>query len=85
MKRKSKIKVLGQWIKIEHVDLTKEDLFGDACAITRKIRLETTLTDSEYKRLLAHEVEHIRLRLSGLVEMMTPELEEALAVLAESR
>lgn len=84
-KRKTKIKVLGQWVKVEHVDLVKEDIHGDACAVTRVIRIETTLEGDHYGRIMKHETEHMRLRLSGLAELMTDELEEALACLAESR
>ena len=85
MKKPIRKRVLGQWVTIQHVDLTKEDLHGDCDAVKRVIRIEITLEGEEFKRILAHELEHARLRLSGLAELMSDDLEEALACLAESK
>lgn len=87
MKRKAKAKVLGQWIKILHCDLTNEDseecLLGDCDVDKRVIRIEESLSDQEYKRVLRHEMFHMKVGLSGLREQLDEELEESLATLME--
>ncbi len=84
MKRRKRMKVLGQWVTLEHTDLQSEELWGDCDVAKRHIRIKVDATDDEYNRVLRHEVCHMRLGISGLSELMTPELEEALAVLAET-
>ena len=84
-KKRTRAKCLGQWVDIQHCDLTEEGLLGDCDPSKRIIRIEVTLEGAEYKRIEAHEFAHMKMALSGLVEMMSPELEEALAVLAESK
>jgi len=83
MKKRSRIKILGQWVNLEHVDLTKEGVHGDCDVEQRKIRIHIGLEGERYKRVLRHECEHMKFGLSGLVELLTPELEEALCTLAE--
>ena len=85
MSRKKTVEVLGVSVKVRHVDLSKEKLLGDFCNLKLTIRLEKTMTESEYKRVLAHETFHARLHISGLVELITEEVEEALCVLEESK
>lgn len=84
MKRRKRMKVLGQWVTIDHCDLKNEELWGDCDVGKRIIRIKDDATDEEYQRVLRHEVCHMRLGISGLSEFLTPELEEALAVLAET-
>ncbi len=85
MKKRNRIKIFGEWVTLDHVDLTSEGIYGDCTVSSRTIRLHVGLEGAEYKRVLAHESEHMRLGISGLSEMMSAELEEALAVLAETR
>ena len=92
MKKKSKIRCLGQWVRIEHCDLTKANddqtaLLGHCLADKRLIKIEETLDYAEYDRVLRHEIFHMRLAISGLSQMegMSEDLEEALATLAESK
>jgi len=83
MKRRNKVRILGQWITIQHVDLSKEEIHGDADTHKKIIRLDSSLNDTEYKRVLRHESYHIKLGLSGMSEQLDEKVEEALCVLAE--
>lgn len=88
MKKRKRIKVLGQWITVEHCDLSKagesgEALCGDCNVDRRVIRIDETIEGEEYKRVLRHETFHMKVRISGVNEMLTDEIDEALAVLAE--
>ena len=85
MKRKSRVRVLGQYFKIEYCDLTADDLDGDCDPNKRIIRIEQTLEPDHMKRIIDHEVMHARLFVSGLYEGFTGRQQEALAVLAESK
>tara|TARA_R100000742_G_C4256970_1_gene74823 strand:+ start:129 stop:404 length:276 start_codon:yes stop_codon:yes gene_type:complete len=90
MKKPEKIKILGQWAKVQYVDLTKggeavgEVLYGDCDVATRTIRIEKSLDDNLTKRVIKHETMHMKLGLSGLSEILTDEQEEAICVLVES-
>lgn len=84
MKRRKRMKILGEWVELEHVQFDNDDRWGDCDVGKRIIRIVETATDEEYARVLRHEVCHMRMGISGLTEFMTPELEEALAVLAET-
>ena len=85
VKRPSRVKVLGQWVTVEEVDLSEEDgLWGDSNTGKRHIRIKEGTTDVEYQRVLRHEIFHLRLGISGLSELLTAEQAEALAVLAET-
>lgn len=84
MKRKTRIRVKGEWVRVEHVDLSVEELLGDADINKRVIRIEISLTDKEYKRVLAHEKMHMILGLSGLAELLSAELEEGICVAMET-
>ena len=87
MKRSKKIKVLGQSVTVTEVaGLKNED--GHAChglceVQRRAISIDKGLDDGSYDRVLRHEVFHMRVGIAGINEMMSEELEEALAVLAE--
>ncbi len=90
MKRPERVKILGQWCKVNFTDLKEEGnrnneiLYGDCNLTTRTIRVEQSLDDEIAKRVLRHEKMHMKLGLSGLSEMLNPEQEEALCVLMES-
>lgn len=85
--RKTKVRVLGQWVQIVYMkDLRNEDdepCWGMCDVDNRRISLEADMDDAMYERVLRHEKMHMKLRLSGLIEMMSEELDEALAVLME--
>ena len=85
MKKRTKIKVLGVWVAIKHVEGLYEDhdMFGEYDSDTRTIRLEAKLEGSRYKEIERHEVWHALAQLSGLSEMIDPKLEESIAVLLE--
>jgi hypothetical protein len=88
MKKRSKLRVLGQWVELQHVDLSTSDddgtaLLGDCDSDRRIIRIDESLEGEEYQRVLRHEVFHMKLRLSGLKELVADDVEEALAVLME--
>ena len=84
MKKRNRIRVLGQWIDLIHVDLTDEGVHGDCDVESRTIRIHIGLEGPRYTRVLRHELFHMKVGLAGLTELMSPELEEALAVLAET-
>ena len=89
MKKPSRVKILGQWIEIQHVDLSpeKEDaeiLYGDSDLRARLIRIDINLDGAAFKRILNHEMYHMKLGISGLAETMPDNLEEALCILAET-
>ena len=88
MKKHDRVKVLGQWVRVEHKDLSvdaapDENLHGDCNVERRLIRLDQSLEGADYKRVLRHEKMHMKLGLSGLSELLTPEQEEAICVLSE--
>ena len=84
MKKRTRIKILGIWFKLEHLELKEsEGLFADCCIETKTIRICESLTGVDYTQALQHEKCHALLRLSGLVELMDDKLEEAICVLME--
>lgn len=84
-KRKTKIKILGEWIKIEYCSIEVMDgCWGDSDSQARVIRIEEGLDDAMYKRILSHETMHMKLGLSGISEHLTTETEESICVLMES-
>ncbi len=89
MKKRNKIKILGQWVTIEHCKLPESDdeevdtILGDCDVSTRTIRIDKDLEGVAYTRILRHEMFHMKVGLSGIGELLDLKLEEALAVLAE--
>ena len=88
-KKKSRIRVLGQWVELKHEDLSTAGddnipLLGDCDCDSRVIRIEASLEGEQYNRVLRHEIFHMKVRLSGLKELLQDDVEEALAVLMES-
>jgi len=86
MGRQSRVRVLGQYFKIIYEDLTAENIDGDTDINKRLIRIDSCITDPEHiRRIIAHEKFHAKLAVSGISELLGEEVEEALAILAESR
>ena len=86
--RKSRVRILGRWIKILYIEDLKADgekVWGICDDDELTISIEATASDDMYQRTLEHEKMHMRLRLSGLIEMMSDELDEALARLMEMK
>lgn len=83
MRKQQRIRILGVWFKIEHVDLKEESLCGDCSVSDKLIRIDSSLEGSAYKETLRHEVFHAMLGLSGISELLEGNLEEALCLLVE--
>ena len=83
MKKPQRVNILGTRFKVEHADLIPEGLFGDCDVDNKIIRIEQTLEGKSFKETLTHEKFHAMLRLSGISELLTEELEEALCRLVE--
>ena len=74
--------IMGQIISIKYVTLSNDH--GSSDVALREIRLNKKLADDVLERVLRHEKFHMKLGLSGLTEILSSELEEALCNLAES-
>jgi hypothetical protein len=87
-RKTKKIKVLGQTVTLSHIDGLKTDedvrCWGLCLVQERMIFLDAGLTGEAYNRVLRHEIFHMKVGISGLTELLPDELEEALAVLAET-
>ena len=85
--KKTKTRILGEWVTIEYVkDLADEEgnkVWGLCNADTRTISLNADMEPALMERTLKHEKTHMILRLSGLFELISIEVEEALATLME--
>ena len=86
MKKANSTRVLGVHIKIEHVPnlIETEGNLGEADDDTFTIRLDASLEGDRYKRVLRHERTHMALRMSGIVEHLDDNTEEALCRLMET-
>jgi len=85
-KRKKRVRVMGHWIQVVHVKGLLEDgerCWGVCLEDELTIVLEEDMSDILYKRTLNHEKMHMRLRLCGLIELIPPEIDEALARMME--
>lgn len=85
MKKATRVRIMGVWIKIKHVEGLYEDqaMFGEYDSDTRTIRLEDLLEGNRYKEVLNHEKFHALCQLSGQTEILDDKAEEALAVMME--
>jgi hypothetical protein len=85
MKKANSTRILGVRIKIEHVpNLTADEgILGDADDDTFTIRLDAGLEGDRYRRVLRHERTHMALRMSGIVEHLDDNTEEAICRLFE--
>ena len=87
-RKTKKIKVLGQDVTLSHIDGLKNEealrCWGLCLVQERMIFLDASLTGAAYNRVLRHEVFHMKAGISGLTELLSEGIEEALAVLAET-
>ena len=87
-RKTKKIKVLGQTVTLNHIEgLKNEDslkCWGLCLVQERAIFLDASLTGEAHSRVLKHELFHMKAGISGITELLSEELEEALAVLAET-
>ena len=88
MEKPKKIKVFGQAVTVRYIDKLKNEdgipCLGLSHINDRTIELEQGLSKAATARVLRHEIFHMKLGISGLTELLSEELEEALAVLAET-
>jgi hypothetical protein len=83
------VTVLGQEVRIEHVPnllVDGERCEGGAFISERLIKISDEHREDEarYSRILIHEMIHMVLGISGVSEMMTLPVEEAVCVVMES-
>lgn len=83
MRKPQRIKVLGEWFRVLHMDLSEEGLFGDCDVDNRVIRIDQSLEGKSFKETLKHEKFHAMLRISGISELLGDQLEEAICRLVE--
>jgi hypothetical protein len=83
------VTVLGQEVRIEHVPnlLVGDERCEGGCYISErliKISDEHREDELRYNRILVHEMVHMILGISGVSEMLTLPVEEAICVVMES-
>ena len=85
MKKATRVRIMGVWIKIKHVEGLYEDqsMFGEYDSDIRTIRLEEQLEGDRYKEVHTHEKFQALCQLSGQTEILDDKVEEALAVMME--
>ena len=84
--RSKSIKVLGRTIKIryvtqreldrDHMDESGESAYGDYNSATSSIRISKDLPEDQQAYTLAHELQHALYDISGMRELLSPQLEE---------
>lgn len=62
----------------------KKDSYGEFHHLKHAIELNSNLKGEQYKMVLIHEVTHAALKVSGLDQLLSDEMQEALCVLMES-
>lgn len=78
------IDVLGVPFTIEYTDLEKDVVYGDCEPLSQTIRIDNTIPLDQQQKVLAHELTHAALRISGLNELIDDKIEEAICVLMET-
>ena len=78
------IYVLGVPFKIVYANLEKEGVYGDCDPLSQIIRIDNTIPLDHQHKVLAHELTHAALRISGLNELVGDKVEEAICVLMET-
>ena len=78
------IYVLGVPFTIEYTDLEKDVVYGDCEPLSQTIRIDNTIPLDQQQKVLAHELTHAALRISGLNELIDDKIEEAICVLMET-
>ena len=79
----SGINIFGRYIKIEEKDLIKEEIDGRYLAADAVIQVEVSLSDSKKVEILAHEMCHAMLDLTGWSNYLPDAVEESLCILCE--
>lgn len=79
----SGINVFGKHIKIKEKDLTKEEVDGRYLAPDALIEIEISLSESKKIEILAHELCHAMLDLTGWSNFLPDVVEESLCILCE--
>ena len=78
------IEVLGVPFTIVFTDLEKDGVYGDCEPLSQTIRIDNTIPIDHQHKVLAHELTHAALRISGLNELVDDKIEEAICVLMET-
>ena len=79
-----KLTILGHPIKVVLVSKLEDDNHGDCDHIKRTIRISTSYPLDQQWATLYHECTHMVLGLTGLSELLTDNLEEAVVVAIEN-
>lgn len=79
----SGINVFGKHIKIKERDLIKEDVDGRYLAESALIEIEISLSNEKKIEILAHELCHAMLDLTGWSNFLPDAVEESLCILCE--
>ena len=80
----SEIVVLGRTIQIRERDLGLHGVEGHFISVDRMIEIEESLDDERKEEVLAHEILHVALEVSGLSSIFGEEWEEAMCLLIEN-
>ena len=80
----SQIEVLGRTIYIRERDLGLHGVEGHFISVDRLIEIEESLDDERKEEVLAHELLHVALEVSGLSSIFGEEWEEAICLLIEN-
>ena len=78
------IDVLGVPFTIVYANLEKDGVYGDCEPLSQTIRIDNTIPIDHQQKVLAHELTHAALRISGLNELVDDKIEEAICVLMET-
>ena len=80
----SQIEVLGRTIYIRERCLGLHGVEGHFISADRLIEIEESLSDQRKEEVLAHELLHVALEVSGLSSIFGEEWEEAMCLLIEN-
>ena len=80
----SEITVLGRKIKIRERDLSLHGVEGHFISVDRMIEIEESLDEERKEEVLAHELFHVALEVSGLSSIFGEDWEEALCLMVEN-
>ena len=78
------IYVLGVPFTVIYTNLEKDGVYGDCEPLNQTIRIDNTIPLDQQQKVLAHELTHAALRISGLNELIDDKIEEAICVLMET-
>ena len=80
----SQIEVLGRKIKVRERDLSLHGVEGHFISVDRMIEIEESLDDERKEEVLAHEILHVAMEVSGLSSVFGEKWEEAMCLLIEN-